>query len=221
MSNRRDAIIIVIRCGSKSKTRLAPILSADERNALTLIMFEAMLSALSKTEMEIYAVSPSPSLLAAAREAGAKTLSQAPYESLNAGFLEGRAAAFSAGAETVAYLPGDLPLLDIDELNACIDVARRCGAAIVRSHSGYGTGALVQRKPAAIEPMFGPESFSRHMSSANARGVMFREVQAPSLAFDIDTPADFVTLAENSKHLTSSLALRLSTLRKSKQSETV
>ena len=72
-----------------------------------------------------------------------------------------------------------------------------------------GTNALLLDPPSVISPSYGPDSFSRHQSQANEKGVPFQIYTAPSFALDVDLPEDFEVLQ---KSLDSATRKRLSSI---------
>ena len=66
--------------------------------------------------------------------------------------------------------------------------------AIVPDRHGTGTNALALSPPDAIVPSFGEGSCARHIAAARASGVAYNVEELPSLALDLDTPADVVAL---------------------------
>lgn len=191
-------VIVAARGGPCAKTRLAPYLDRAARHALTEAMLEAMLRALKP--LSIVVVSPTPSLLSLTRSHGAVAVEQAAGN-LNDAFRLGAAGARSN--EITACLPGDLPLINCDELRSAADAARANGAAIVASHADGGTGALVMRRGLGLEPAFGSGSFARHVEKARTLGVAAPVFSAPSLSADIDTLAHLRALPP---HILSCLA---------------
>ncbi|MEX2447191.1 MAG: hypothetical protein WD404_00415 [Solirubrobacterales bacterium] len=106
----------------------------------------------------------------------------------------GIAVAMGAGAECVVLLPGDCPLLEPRELDRLLTGVPSSYVAIVPDRHGSGTNALVLAPPEAIAPAFGEGSCARHVAAARAAGIPFAVEQLPSLALDLDTPADIVAL---------------------------
>ena len=108
--------------------------------------------------------------------------------------LAGIARAKADGAGRVVLLPGDCPLLDPRELDSLLTGVPDRYVAIVPDRHGSGTNALVLSPPDAIRPAFGEGSRARHTAAARAAGVPFAVEELPSLALDLDTPADVVAL---------------------------
>jgi 2-phospho-L-lactate guanylyltransferase len=108
--------------------------------------------------------------------------------------LAGIARAETAGAECALLLPGDCPLLEPRELDRLLTGVPRRFVAIVPDRHGTGTNALVLTPPGAIAPAFGEGSCARHVAAAREAGIPFAVEELPSLALDLDTPADVVAL---------------------------
>jgi 2-phospho-L-lactate guanylyltransferase len=99
------------------------------------------------------------------------------------------------GAECVALLPGDCPLLDPDELDGALERMRPGRIAVVPDRHGSGTNALLLSPPDAIGPAFGEGSRERHVDRGRAAGHEVAVEELPSLALDLDTPDDLEALA--------------------------
>lgn len=108
--------------------------------------------------------------------------------------LAGIARAEELGASCVALLPGDCPLLEAHDLDSLLTGLPEPFVAVVPDRHGTGTNALVLRPPDAIRPAFGEGSRERHVAAARAAGVPYAVEELPSLALDLDTPADVVAL---------------------------
>ena len=100
------------------------------------------------------------------------------------------------GADALAVVLGDLPLLTSDALSAAL---RTVGPVVLaRSKDGAGTNLLLRRPPRAIRPRFGTNSFAAHREEAAGKGLPVAVVDAPELAFDLDAPDDILSLLERS-----------------------
>jgi 2-phospho-L-lactate guanylyltransferase len=102
--------------------------------------------------------------------------------------------ALAAGYEQVLLVPGDTPLLQVDEVARLISGATP-RVVMVPDRHGTGTNALLLSPPDAIAPAFGPDSFARHTAAAEAAEVSYRAEQVPGLALDVDTPGDLAEVA--------------------------
>jgi 2-phospho-L-lactate guanylyltransferase len=98
------------------------------------------------------------------------------------------------GATCVALLPGDCPLLEPQELDRLLTGIPSSFVAVVPDRHGTGTNALVLSPPGAIQPAFGEGSCACHVAAAREADVPFAVEELPSLALDLDTPADVIAL---------------------------
>lgn len=98
------------------------------------------------------------------------------------------------GADCVALLPGDCPLLDPGELDAALARMGPRRVAVVPDLHGTGTNALLMSPPDAIGPAFGPGSRERHEDRAARSGHDVAVEELGSLALDLDTPDDLERL---------------------------
>jgi 2-phospho-L-lactate guanylyltransferase len=100
------------------------------------------------------------------------------------------------GAECVALLPGDCPLLESDELDDALGRMRPGRVAVIPDRHRTGTNGLLLSPPDAIRPGFGEGSRERHVERGHAAGHEVSVESLPSLALDLDTPDDLEALAE-------------------------
>jgi 2-phospho-L-lactate guanylyltransferase len=99
------------------------------------------------------------------------------------------------GAETVALLPCDCPLVDSGELDAALERMRPGRVTVVPDRHGEGTNGLLLCPADAIGPAFGPGSRARHEDRAARAGYEAVVEPLESLALDVDTPDDLDAMA--------------------------
>jgi 2-phospho-L-lactate/phosphoenolpyruvate guanylyltransferase len=185
--------VLPVKSFPRAKSRTA--LDDGPRAALAESMVTDVLAALSRaTALDgILVVTREVRAVAAAAAVGAGVVDDPEERSHSAAALLGIAEARRRGAARVLLVPGDCPLLDTGEVDRLL-AAARAGVTIVPDRHGTGTNALVLDPPDAMAPSFGPGSCERHTALARAAGVDVRVVEVPSLAFDVDTPADLAEL---------------------------
>jgi 2-phospho-L-lactate guanylyltransferase len=185
-------VAVPVKSLSRSKTRLSPALTGLERGALTLAMLEDVLdAALSVPGWETWVVSPDEVALEIAAGRGARPIPEAKPPLANA-IRQVETKAKEDGANALAVLPADVPLVTVDTLHEAL---RTLGAVVLaRSADGSGTSLLLRRPPRAIPARFGPDSFRRHVELAEARGLPVSIVERRELSFDVDRPDDILTL---------------------------
>jgi 2-phospho-L-lactate guanylyltransferase len=108
--------------------------------------------------------------------------------------------AIALGAECVALLPGDCPLLDPAELDEAIGRVVTGRVTIVPDRHLTGTNGLLLAPPLAIGPAFGEGSRERHERLAHDAGHEPVVEPLTSMALDLDTPADLEALQAELEH---------------------
>ena len=191
----RTVAILPVKGFEAAKQRLADMLGGGARKALAQAMFSDVLATLRRVPEldEIAVVTADRAAEAAAVGERVTVLRDLTEAGQSAAALIGIHHAVATGSERVLLVPGDTPLFQPREVAALIDGTR--GVVIVADRHGTGTNALVLSPPDAIEPVFGPGSFARHVAAAEAAHVAHRVEEAPGLALDVDTPADLAELA--------------------------
>ena len=189
------AVLPVKRFGA-AKQRLAAGITGGQRRDLAEAMVADVLEAIgrARTIERTIVVSGDPIAQELAAQAGAEVVPDPE----DAGHIEaaqaGIARAEADGAQAVVLLAGDCPLLDPRELDRLLTAVPGDYVGIVPDRHGTGTNALALSPPDAIEPSFGEGSCARHVAAARAAGVPYGIEELPSLALDLDTPADVVAL---------------------------
>jgi 2-phospho-L-lactate guanylyltransferase len=185
-------VAVPVKSLSRAKTRLSPALTGLERGALTLAMLEDVLDAsLSVPGWETWVISPDEVALEIAAGRGARPIPEAKPPLANA-IRQVETKAKQEGANALAVLPADVPLVTADTLHEAL---RTLGAVVLaRSADGSGTSLLLRRPPRAIPARFGPDSFRRHVELAETRGLPVSVVERRELSFDVDRPDDILTL---------------------------
>ncbi len=102
--------------------------------------------------------------------------------------------AIALGAECVALLPGDCPLLDAAELDDAIARVAPGRVTIVPDRHLSGTNGLLMSPPLAIGPAFGEGSRERHERLAREAGHEAAVERLDSMALDLDTAEDLEAL---------------------------
>ena len=199
---RATAIIPVKRFGH-AKQRLLEALDRPGRAALVKAMLADVLAAASdarRLERLIVVTGEGRAERIALRHARrTKTPLEVMRDPDDAGHPEaatlGIVRAKALGAECVALLPGDCPLLDATELDAALERMHAGRIAVVPDRHGTGTNALLMSPPDAIGPAFGEGSREQHAERARSAGYELAIEELASLALDLDTPDDLDALA--------------------------
>ncbi len=192
---KATAVLPVKRFG-EAKRRLAAGIDDERREALVAAMLEDTLAAIdgSRSIEKTIVVTGDPRAQEIVAASSAEVLPDPSDEGHVTAALAGIARAEVNRAACVALLPGDCPLLDPKELDRLLTGLPSKFVAVVPDRHGTGTNALVLSPPNAIRPAFGEGSCARHVAAAREADIPFAIEKLPSLALDLDTPADVVAL---------------------------
>jgi 2-phospho-L-lactate/phosphoenolpyruvate guanylyltransferase len=187
--------VVPIKATSDAKRRLADVLCAARRQQLALAMFEDVLATLTGVRelAGIIVVTVDPAAAAIAARHGARVS--------DAGAREGHTGAVAAAArelaaQTMLTLPGDIPLVESNDICQLIDVHRNAtgrgarGFTIVPARDERGSNAILCSPAAAVPLRFGADSFLPHLAAAKRCAIEPSVVRLPRIALDIDTPDD-------------------------------
>jgi 2-phospho-L-lactate guanylyltransferase len=188
--------ILPVKRFAEAKRRLAAGIDDARRAELAAAMVADVLEAIgeARTIERTIVVSGDPVAQELAAEAGAEVVPDPADQGHVEAAMAGVARAEADGATCAVLLPGDCPLLDPRELDRLLTGVPERYVAVVPDRHGTGTNALALAPPDAIRPAFGEGSCARHVAAAREAGVPFAVEELPSLALDLDTPADIVAL---------------------------
>ena len=186
--------IVPVKPLYRSKSRLAGVLSPEEREALSRMMLENTLSVLTSYQAVsgVLIVSRDPAALAVAREYGVNTVRESGSPELNVALTRASRVVTTWGAKRALVLPSDLPLLTLDDLEGLLEAEERHLREAVAAPDRHedGTNALVMKPPGLFEFGFGKGSFAVHLQRAAQAGAYVREFRSPTIALDVDLPED-------------------------------
>jgi 2-phospho-L-lactate guanylyltransferase len=185
--------IVPVKPLRRGKSRLAGILSEEERTTLNQDLLQRTLKTLAglKELDQVLVVSRDQHALNIARNHGAKTVQEDGQPHLNTALARATVVAQLHATQGVLILPADLPLLTQDDVLALIDRAIKPPVVVIApDRHGKGTNALLMVPAGLIEYDFGENSFERHCERAITAGARLEVVELPSLGLDLDLPED-------------------------------
>lgn len=194
-------LLVPVKPLARAKTRLRGAAdggtgSAQAHAQLALALVRDTLAAAvgAAAVRRVIAICSDETVRAALAGDGVPTIADRPDAGLNQALRDGEAV-LRAGRHTgaVGALPGDLPALRPDELDAALreGLATR-GRAFCADHPGTGTTLLLAPPGRALEPRFGPGSAAAH----HATGARELSGQWPGLRCDVDTADDLARAEE-------------------------
>lgn len=185
--------IVPVKPFSRAKSRLATVLTPDQREALAQRMLRQSLHLLVGMHVftEVLVVSRDSKALKIAHDFHAHTIQETGARELNAALLRAGQVAMSRGAQGVFVMPADLPLVTADDIDQILYLGRyNFSVVITPDRTQDGTNGLLVAPPGLIPFNFGIGSFGRHKALAEAAGATVHIYQSPRMALDIDLPTD-------------------------------
>ena len=188
--------VLPVKRFDAAKQRLAAGIDEERRRHLAAAMVADVLDAIGEARSieRLIVVSGDPIAQELAANAGAEVVPDPEDAGHVQAAQAGIARAEAEGAERVALLAGDCPLLDPRELDKLLTGVPGSYVGIVPDRHGSGTNALLLSPPSAIVPAFGEGSRERHVEAARQAGIPFGIEELPSIELDLDTPADVIAL---------------------------
>ncbi len=183
--------IIPTKPFSQAKTRLAPLLSLEQRMQLSRYLLLRTINIANQVG-QVVVISRDATVRRLAKSTGAWALIEAEA-SLNSALQQASEWVLLRDEASVLILPGDLPLLTVTDLQELISLDTITPSMVIAPcHRQEGTNALLLRPLGTIPFAFGPNSFTQHQRLAQAQGLNTTIYDMPNLALDLDLPDDFI-----------------------------
>ena len=190
--------VLPFRSIDSAKSRMAPLLSEEERREFSARLLERTLLALGRAASlsSVILVSPDPLARALARSGGHEALDDGGVE-LNAAIALGVRRAATSGASAVLILPVDLAEISAVNIDALLSGWSGSKPGLLASPDG-GTSALLVPLPSTFTPQFGANSAAAHHNELSRNGAEVERLSSP-LAADLDTPNDLKAAMERER----------------------
>ncbi len=185
--------IVPVKPLRRGKSRLAGLLSEDERTELNRKLLQHTLKTLCdiKELEEVLVISRDPQALTVARNFGARTVREDGQPELNTALKRATVIAQVYATRGVLVLPADLPLITREDVLTLIEHADEPPVVVIApDRHNTGTNALLMSPSGLIEYDFGPNSFQRHCQQVDEMGARLEIVNLPNLGLDLDIPED-------------------------------
>lgn len=185
-------VIVPMKPLDQAKSRLWTDVPTLMRNGVTLMMLDtvvrAAVSAIGPTAVQV--VGGDDAVRQVTADAKAEWVED-PGRGLNGSLWTSIRKAFDDGCRAALFLPGDLPLIEADDVveiaMASEEYSRPVG---VRAHDG-GTNALLVTAARPFEPRLGVESFAKHAVAAYEAHTFLKPLELRKVEFDVDSFEDF------------------------------
>jgi 2-phospho-L-lactate guanylyltransferase len=193
--NARPWALVPAKSFARSKSRLASVLGARQREELARGFLEHVLDAVAASDAieGTMVVTDCDDVADVAMARGAVVVRD---EARRLGAIVDRALARleARGAHGAIVLMSDLPEIAAEDVRDLADALARDAMVIAPDLRCLGTNALaVSLAPSSPLPTcFGhADSFARHLACAQAVGARVRVYKSERLGFDVDEPSDF------------------------------
>ena len=189
--------IVPVKPLRRGKSRLAKVISAEERADLNQYLLEHTIQVLSTIdEIEhILVISRDTEALALARDLGARTVQEYGSPGLNTALR--RAVEIAKSYETcgILIIPADLPQLNAEDLDKILIHRKQPPVVVIApDRKKEGTNALLVCPPDLISFKYGPDSFKKHCQAAKEENIRLEICDIPSLELDLDEPEDLALI---------------------------
>ena len=191
------ALLIPIKDPLNAKTRLAEVLSEEERRRFAWAMFEDVSQAIAGAQKpdRVFLVTNFAPAIERGRKQGWDVLTEQSQISESESVDWASRVLAERGFDTVMRLPADLPLVRAEDIEEILSIeVDSPGALLVPSREGSGTNAIVRRPPTLFPSRFGPNSLHLHKQEATRIGVECVIVNNNRIGLDIDEPTDLEAL---------------------------
>jgi 2-phospho-L-lactate/phosphoenolpyruvate guanylyltransferase len=192
-------ILIPVKNLANAKQRLGDVLDQPMRTELAHAMLSDVLQAVSEYGREdVSLVTNDPFATELARSHGVSVIPDTANTSETDAIEVATRFCVDRGVGRTLVIPGDIPLIEAQDLAAIFEHAPVSGSVLAPSGDKRGTNAVL-RAPAALFPLrFGSDSFQPHLQSAIATNTSCVVLSLPRIGLDIDNAEDLRSLAKHS-----------------------
>jgi len=191
-------ILVPVKNLATAKQRLASVLDQATRTELAQAMLLDVLEALGTwaDRPEVSLVTSDSFAVDLARKFNFQVIADNANRSETEAIAMATHICESRGVESTLVIPGDVPLIQVGELEKILEVAPSQGSVLVPAADRRGTNAA-WRRPAGLFPLrFGNDSFRPHLAAARASHKPCVVLTLPGIALDVDNPSNLKQLAE-------------------------
>lgn len=187
--------LVPVKRLEQAKTRLGASVDRPGRARLMLAMVADLLDVLAGSSRicGVAVVTADPRVRQLAIEQGCVVIDEA----IEAGYASAASAGTSIlarehGADAVLVMPGDLPMVRVEDVDAlCALPLHPPVCRLAQASDGLGTNAVLLAPPTLIPLQFGEGgSFRRHLNAALDAGAAVEVVENGRIAHDVDWPSD-------------------------------
>lgn len=186
--------IVPLKPFVRAKSRLASVLTTEQRQAVAERLFRHSLEVLTACPeiAGVMVISRDTKALAIARDYGASTVVEGGAPELNPALLRASEVCRLKGADGVLIVPADLPFLTVEDVEEVVRIGRYNAMVVLApDRAEDGTNMMLVIPPGFIPFSYGPGSFQRHVALAQQANATLVIHRSERVALDLDTPADW------------------------------
>lgn len=185
--------IIPVKPLGRAKSRLAAVLSPEQREQLAESLFRRVVTVVKSVPQVggTLVISRDTRVLSIARDLGVNTVQESGAPELNNALMRATQVVRGWRGQAVLILPADLPLIAADDVVNMISLGMEDQSVVIATDQHEdGTNAMLIRPPGLIPYAYGVGSYQRHLDMAREVGAHVTVYRSERLALDIDVPAD-------------------------------
>jgi 2-phospho-L-lactate/phosphoenolpyruvate guanylyltransferase len=190
--------IVPVKNFESGKSRLASLLTVEERIRLSELFLDCTLNTLTNTSVisNVVVVSSDKRAEAIAKIYDAKFLQEKKDQGVNAAVALADVYISEYDVDATIVIPQDLPLLlaeDIEHMCTSAQEHEKC-LVICPSLRFDGSNALLRRPPLLITTNYDNDSYNIHIKKAKASNATVKIIKTKRIMTDIDTVEDVINL---------------------------
>lgn len=189
-------ILIPVKNLANAKQRLGGVLDQSTRTELAHAMLADVLQAVVEYGREdVSLVTNDPFALEQASRLACEIIPDTSNASETDAIQTATQACVARGIERTLVIPGDIPLIEAEDLATIFEHAPAHGSVLAPSNDKRGTNAVL-RSPSDLFPLrFGNDSFQPHLQAAIATDTSCVVLSLVRIGLDIDNTQDLRDLA--------------------------
>ena len=190
--------IVPVKNFESGKSRLASLLTVEERVKLSELFLDYTLNTLTNTSAisNVVVVSSDKRAEGIAKIHNAKFLQEKKNQGVNAAVALADVYISEYAVDATIVIPQDLPLLlpeDIERICTSAQEHEKC-LVICPSLRFDGSNALLRRPPLLITTNYDNDSYNVHIKKAKASNAIIKIIKTKRIMIDIDTVEDVINL---------------------------
>jgi 2-phospho-L-lactate guanylyltransferase len=193
-NNRNIWALVPIKSLEGAKSRLAGVLTPEQRKTLAKAMLCDVLDTLALVEglAGILVVTDDAEVMSITEGFGVTAISDPIEKGMNSAIRHGMRWLDAKHGAGVIVVPGDIPFVTPEELNSVLVALRSNSVVIVPAIRDGGTNVLGIASTLSMQPSFGQDSFARHVGASLALGSAPKIIELDGAGHDIDVAADLI-----------------------------